>query len=86
MQRHSCEPVILVVLQNITNPFNTEPTIAIHKLLKEILKAVRSFQHDPAVGKVIEGHQDVFGVPPNIHNLKEKHIHINMSVCMILWF
>lgn len=48
------------------------PTITIQKLLKESLKALRSFQEGMTMEKVVHGHQDIFGVSPNIHNLKAK--------------
>ena len=52
------------------------PTITIQELLIEPFKALGCFQQDPAMGKVIKGHQDIFGVPPNIYNLKEKYVYI----------
>lgn len=59
------------------------PTIAIQELLIETLKALGGFQQDPAMGKVIKGHQDIFGVPPNINNLKEKYVHMsNYSIIL----
>lgn len=53
------------------------PTITIQELLIETLKALGCFQQDPALCKVIKGHQDIFGVPPNIYNLKEKYVHMS---------
>lgn len=48
-----------------------ELTFAIHELFKELLKAFRRIHQSPTVGEMIEGHQDIFGVPPNIQDLKQ---------------
>lgn len=48
-----------------------DPTITIQETLKEIVKGLRGFQQNPTAGEVIHGHQDILGVPPNIHNLKQ---------------
>lgn len=46
-------------------------TFAIHELFKEYVKACRRIHQNPTVSKVIQRHQDIFGVPQNIHDLKE---------------
>lgn len=47
-----------------------ELTFASQELLKELLKAFRRIHQNPTVDKVIQGHQDIFGVPQNIQDLK----------------
>lgn len=55
-----------------------ELTFAIHELFKELLKAFRGIHQNPTVGEMIQRHQDIFGVPPNIHDLKQT-IHLKTS-------
>lgn len=74
MQMHAKDMALTSCCVSLTKhnwPLSTEPTITIQELLKEILKALRGFQPDPTLGKVIQGYKDVLGVPPNIQNLKE---------------
>lgn len=49
-----------------------ELTVTIQEALKKIIKGGRSFHHNPTATEVIQGHQNVLGVPSNIHNLKDR--------------
>lgn len=61
-----------------------ELTFAIHELFKELLEAFRRIHQNPTVGKMIQGHQDVFGIPQNIHDLKQT-LHVR-DLCLYQGF